>query len=282
MALSVAEVIVAPWFGAWFCGLFITWMILSFLFRHIPAFKAKPKATAHQFVVFVPFAFLALQGAHLWFFDPKFAAAFKHDRIYGGYQDSQNLVLMMFAFQIWDFVTTLVTKELCAAQHLAHHGLTSCLALMGLVNGPHGFLMYYAAFFFGVSEISSLFLTWVDFFRTNKALASEFPKTNEVMRVCFAVTFLILRCVYWPVVSVDFWMNAIKSDAPKPLLVCWLGANLCLTLLQYFWGFLIVKGIIKLLRGDKSDPREDAIEPSAREVSVQDVGGGNLLAAAPA
>ena len=30
-------------------------------------------------------------------------------------QDARNLVRAMLAFQIWDFVTTLVTKELCAS-----------------------------------------------------------------------------------------------------------------------------------------------------------------------
>jgi len=185
---TLADVVVSPWFGIWFFSLFSLWMILSFLFRRVPAFKEKPKGTAHQFLVFVPFVFLAAKGTYMWFFDKEFAAAFKDDKIYGNYQDAQNLVQVMFAFQIWDFVTTLVTKELRAAPHLCHHGASATLALIGLLNGPHGFLMYYGAFFFGVSEISSMPLAFVDLFRMNKDLASQYPKINEACRVSFAIS----------------------------------------------------------------------------------------------
>jgi hypothetical protein len=282
--ISLADVFTSPWFGIWFFLLFASWMILSFLFRRVDAFREKPKGSAHQFVVFVPFAFLAVQGTHLWLFDARFRDDFQHDKIYGNNQDAVNFVMMMFAFQIWDFVTTLVSKELRAAQHLVHHGATSALALSGLLNGPHGFLMYYAAFFFGVSEISSLFLAGVDLFRMNKQLGSRYPKINEAMRICFALTFLLIRCIYWPVVSVDFWINALKSDAPQPLLGIWLAANICLTMLQFYWGSLIIRGIVKMAKGkqpeDDDEPQAGVQQQDAREARVTEegVGGGNLLA----
>ena len=70
--------------------------------------------------------------------------------------------------------------------------------------------------------------------------------------------FLLLRVLYWPIVSSGFWVDtihALKSGRPgKPLYVMifyWVG-NVLLTTLQLFWGSLIVKGIIKKLKGDPS------------------------------
>jgi len=277
MAMTIAEIIVSPWFGCWFFGLFTIWMILSFLFRRVEAFRSKPYASAHQFVLLVPFLFLAVQGTRMWFFDAKFWTAFKDDKIYGDYQDSTNLVLMMFAFQVWDFVISLVTKELRLAQHLGHHGTTAVLALSALLNGPHGFSMYYAAFFFGVSEISSVPLAGVDLFRMHKDLSAHFPKTNEACRICFAVSFLAIRCVYWPFVTVDFWVNSLRSDAPVPLLAFWYVVNIGLTGLQYFWGFLVLKGIIKLAKGKpaagtESVAQEDAGGARGVSLHAQDAG----------
>merc|ERR1712226_1173397 len=85
-----------------------------------------------------------------------------------------------------------------------------------------------------------------------------------VIRICFAIFFLGFRCVYWPIVTLDFWKATLKSSAPKSLLIFWYICNVGLTLLQYFWGILIVKGIIKKLRGGSSAAE---LRP-ARELTV--------------
>lgn len=271
MAMTFAEVITAPWFGIWFFGLFVTWMILSFRFARIETFSQTPKGTAHQVVVIVPFLFLAVRGTWLWFFDERFNAAFKHDKVYGYNQDAQNLVLVMFAFQVWDFVTTVVTKELRMVQHLIHHGACCVIALIVLMNGPHGCLLYYTAFFFGVTEVSSVPLAVVDFFRMHKSLAEKYSTVNEMVRVAFAVLFLLIRCIYWPFVCVDFWINSLNSGAPELLLVIWYIANIGMTCLQYYWGALVVKGIIRKLKGHTAC-EDNVVVSGARDMMLQEEG----------
>merc|ERR1712187_61508 len=85
------------------------------------------------------------------FFDKNFQAAFedKDDRLYGYYADAHALILTMVAFQVWDFVVTLITPQLCMLQHIVHHSLTCLLAFLGLYLGRNGFLLYYGVFFFG-------------------------------------------------------------------------------------------------------------------------------------
>merc|ERR1719162_2958404 len=137
-------------------------------------------------------------------------------------------------------------------QHLVHHGSSVVICLVALFNGPHGFLMYQAPFFFGVSEISSLPLAFMDLFRYSKELSDKHPTIKEAMSVSFASLFLVFRCVYWPFVTVDFWMSMYASTAPWWLKATWYFFNVGLTLLQYYWGYLIVKAIIKKLKGGET------------------------------
>lgn len=264
MSTSIIE---SPWFFIWLFGLFAVWVPLSLTFRRVSYFKEKPIAAAHQVVVMVPFVFLAGFGTWMWFFDESFASAFKDDRVYGYYEPAIALVKVMLAFQMWDFCATLVmTLEVKGQiQHLIHHASSTALCLLGLLNGEHGFLMYYGAFFFGVSEVSSIPLGIIDLFKYSKALQSAFPKLEEIVKATFALLFLLIRCVYWPIVSVTFWIATMKSSAPLWLCVIWWIANIGLTLLQYYWGFLVVKGILKQLKDEDREQAREAFAVEAKE-----------------
>mmetsp|Transcript_114339 Transcript_114339/g.210170 ORF Transcript_114339/g.210170 Transcript_114339/m.210170 type:complete len:282 (+) Transcript_114339:79-924(+) len=256
----------------WIIGLFVAFISLSMAFQKSSFFKDKPIAAAHQVVVIVPFTFLAVRGTWLWFFDPDFVAAFDEDKVFGKYLPSLEFVCVMLAFQIWDFSSTFaMCKELKGqAQHIAHHASVILLCCSAVLSGTHGFLLYYAPFFFGVAEISSLPLAFMDLFKYSKPLAEAYPVVFENVRTSFAVLFLLLRCIYWPFVSVDFWRAMLASDAPLGLQILWYFFNLALTLLQFYWGSLVVKGIIKMLKGQNPiEARElgDALYPEAGEGS---------------
>jgi len=48
----------------------------------------------------------------------------------------------------------------------------------------------------------------------------------------------------------------LKSEVPRQptaLVMTFLVANILLTGLQFFWGFLIAKGVLKKIRGQKDD-----------------------------
>merc|ERR1719174_2902381 len=118
----------------------------------------------------------------------------------------------------------------------------------------------------------------------HKDLTAHFPKTNEACRICFAVSFLAIRCVYWPFVTVDFWVNSLHSGAPVPLLIFWYFVNIFLTALQYFWGFLVLKGIIKMAKGKpapgtESMAQEDSGDPRGVSLHDQEAGGVGALPA---
>lgn len=256
MGLSPWQILAAAEVRYCIVTLFLLWILLCLLFKRLPILD-KPLGSAHQVVVLLPFCYLAFQGSRLWLFDDGFAAAFADDRVFGFYAPAQSLVLVFFGFQVWDLTVTLVTPELCKPDAIIHHSVSGVLALIGLSAGTSGFLLYYGAFFFGFSEVSSVPLAAVDIFRMNKRLASAMPSVNEACRVSFAALFLGIRCAYWPFVAFDFWRQTLASGAPFSLLSVWWAANIGLTLLQYYWGMLIVKGIIKMVTG-KKDSEGDA------------------------
>jgi len=258
---AIMDVLKSPQFLGWFLGLFAAQAILTLACRRAPRLQEFPMENAHGLVVLVPFVYLAVTGTQMWFFDADFQAAFAEDKIYGCYAPAYGLVRVMFAFQLWDFAITVVATKLpTRAQALAHHASASLLAYMGLSCGTHGFCLYYGAFFFGASEISSIFLAFVDLFRQNKQLAKDCHSFNETARVLFAVSFLSLRCIYWPFVCYSFWRNLLSSMAPMGLKAVWMGFNLGLTGLQYYWGSLVVKGVIKLLQGSSDDKKQQLLK----------------------
>jgi len=126
---------------------------------------------------------------------------------------------------------------------------------------------YYASFFFGAVEISSVPLVFVDLFRAFPELterSSALHTCNEMMRSIFAVSFVILRVLYWPCVTYtmlyDMRVAASLSDLRGfhvqigYLLFC----AVALTLLQQYWGFKVIRAVIKMIIGDRSErPKED-------------------------
>lgn len=250
-------IIESPWFSGWLAGLFAAWVLLACLFRGVLLFKATPLATSHQVVLLVPFVFQSCCGTWMWFFDEDFTAAFEDDKIYGDYGPARTLATVMLAFQIWDFCATLaMTKEVKGQiPHIVHHASSASVCAIALLNGSHGLLLFYGPFFLGVSEISSVPLSMMDLFKYSKVLAEVYPKANEASRVTFAVLFLVFRCCYWPVVTYDFWMTTMASSSPlstRMKIICnvFMAA---LTALQYYWGGLVVKGIIKMIRTGKAN-----------------------------
>jgi len=275
MSRRITDVIFSTMFGCWVLTLFAAWGILALAFSRVSLFKDKPRGAAHQIVIIVPFTYLAVKGIWVWFFDAGFVAACADDRLYGYYEPSYEIVETMAAFMVWDFVTTLVSKEICKLEYLLHHGLAGVMAMISATSGPHGgFLLYYVPFFMGVTEISSVPLALVDLFRMFKPLAKAAPTLNEACRMTFAVLFLAFRCIYWPVVTVDFWRHAIH--APFYLMVWWYIANIILTGLQYYWGMLIIKGILRKIRGGREQP---VAETEARSLSHSRVLDGEVGAA---
>jgi hypothetical protein len=122
---------------------------------------------------------------------------------------------------------------------------------------------YFAPFFMGMSEVSSVPLAVVDFFKHFKDLRAKFPIVNDAARQLFAAAFLALRSAYWPFVCYHFWrgsLAALSAGATFPMTAV-IGAfcfsNILLTLLQWYWTSLILKAVIAKAKGQPDiDPDE--------------------------
>ena len=174
----------------------------------------------------------------------------------------------MIGFQLYDFLSTFLVADLRKAEHLGHHVSTLLTAYSGAAAGGPYFL-YYSSFFFGFIEVSSVPLAFVDLFRQFPSLAKHplGSQANEVVRLLFGVSFLVTRCVLFPMVMLTrFWpdmRDIIAADDVRcgwPILAWMAFSSVFLTGMQLFWGFKIVK---VLLKGNLSGKNADAAKTEA-------------------
>jgi len=226
--------------------------------QHSDAAKS-PQLAAHFLVTLASFFTFAAFGTHLWMGGGGSETdTCITDHISGRCDGAERITLMMMAFQTYEVVLALCVSKLRgpSGEHLMHHAATLSLATIG---GGYQYLHFYAPFFFGVTEISSVPLAFVDLFKFFPSLKSALPATNEHVRTLFAVCFIVMRLVYWPYVCSEFWMDSmaeLQADNARQstwVVVVFLVANVLLTGLQFFWGSLIFKGIAKKLKGEASD-----------------------------
>jgi len=157
----------------------------------------------------------------------------------------------------------------------------------GCLSPGQPLMAYYASFYFGAIELSSLPLLVVDLFHpkhkdwqswlTGDAAPKWLAPANEAARVCFAVLFLLVRTMWFPFVSFAgvLWdviqiqeeqadirtrqgeagteAKLVPQDVMFGLYVM-AGLNIFFSCLQMYWGSLIVKQIAKKFSG--KDKRE--------------------------
>ena len=139
---------------------------------------------------------------------------------------------------------------------VGHHLVTGTLAYFGL----NPYLQYYGLFYMGVAEFTNIPLTFVDVFKYLPEAAKKFSFLNEASRIIFALAFIALRLVYWPIMSYDFWTGSINllqtGNAHSNFVVTFfLVANLFLTGLQFLWGSKIFGFLFK---SGKNKDKKDA------------------------
>lgn len=221
--------------------------------------------TAHQIVTFPVLAYLTAQGLQLWLYETP-ATTTATDRMLGNnaHGHLSEFVLGMMAF--WDIPTSLLTRELRNPAMLLHHVVmffTAATAL-GFLSKGRPLMAYYAPFYFGAIELSSLPLLVVDLFHPKHKdwqawlTAPTAPKwlsgVNEVARVAFAVLFLLVRVCWFPYVSVLGVLRdvtQVNGGSAMPGLYFMAACNVFFSALQIYWGSLVIAQIIKLFQGGK-------------------------------
>lgn len=182
------------------------------------------------------------------------------ERLYGIDPTVTALIYVTAAFELYNTITCVaIVPEMGAPAFVAHHLSTLTLALLSAT--PPGFLHYYTFFFFGSSMVSSAPLCASKIFDVARCPtpAGEVVYPGAAAwhgrsRIVFAVLFLLVRIVIWPVISLGFWQDAIAvladgSVHSVPAISFVLVANVFLTGLQFVWGRLVVEGIHKKLFG---------------------------------
>ena len=169
-----------------------------------------------------------------------------------------HLIYPMISYQGWNFLLCVLSfsksitggTDLWDPAMIGHHFVTGSLAYFGLAP----YLHFYGLFYFGIAELTNIPLTVMDVFKYFKDMATANPTLNSITRTTFAISFIILRLVIWPIYSYPFWVGSLKligygeSEDGKIhsyfVVGFFLFANIFLTSLQFFWGSKIFSSIL--------------------------------------
>lgn len=173
--------------------------------------------------------------------------------------EAEFVALVCFTFQVWDFIISLGIPEHRTPIMLMHHTFAALVSFSGL---HCRYLVWYSFFFFGLSEVSSIFLVFMD-------LAKFFPPDEGssfgafIEGYCgpmFAVTFLYYRgYMWWRMTYIQFKdcfeiMRSGHAEKLRPgktwVLYVLMIFNLPMGALQIYWSSLILAEIKKLVMGE--------------------------------
>lgn len=240
----------------------------QYAFPHHPGpWSELPSFTAHQVLALPIMIYVSYQGSMLWFYTFETPET-SEERITEVYRESVDLAQVVFGFLLyWDIPVSIFTPAKQDVLMLAHH--VGMLFVAGVVMGnfcayheSRG--SYYAPFFLGVIEVSTIPLCYVDIFHPkhvywykyinednrDNAIGKTLSGINEGCRVSFALIFLVVRFFYFPYVAFggclqDFWKEA-KQESDPALFGIFVSC-LLFTGLQLYWGVLIIEQLGKAL-----------------------------------
>eukprot|EP00566_Odontella_aurita_P016113 CAMPEP_0113550630 /NCGR_PEP_ID=MMETSP0015_2-20120614/14088_1 /TAXON_ID=2838 /ORGANISM="Odontella" /LENGTH=281 /DNA_ID=CAMNT_0000451457 /DNA_START=115 /DNA_END=960 /DNA_ORIENTATION=- /assembly_acc=CAM_ASM_000160 len=178
-------------------------------------------------------------------------------RLFGYLAESELLAAANFTFQVWDFFVSLMIPEHATAVFLLHH---VAAALVSWFSLSYQVLHYYGVFFLGCSEVSSIFLLFIDLGRYfPPTTGSPFDLLISICQPAFLITFGWYRIVLWWKVSILLWKDVIyvlktgKAEELRPgksfCLYIYLFLNVVLGLLQIFWFGIILRAAYEVVRG---------------------------------
>ena len=128
---------------------------------------------------------------------------------------AEYLCVGILAFQTWDFVASCTMPEHYVTEFLVHHVLSAITAYMAL---EYRMVHHYAIFFGGCSEISSIFLVWVNmdqYFPASNIGSSVWTTFIMMNQGIFVIAFIAYRIVGWIAVSIPLWKD-VMSVLPQP------------------------------------------------------------------
>jgi hypothetical protein len=202
-----------------------------------------PGYTAHQVIVLPVMIYLVWQGISEWFFREAGGITTSQDRVLqGSYFADIEIGIML-----WDVPVTAITPQLRNWPMMIHHValvVTAALSLGVWSNGTPLF-GFYAPFFFGATEISTLPLVVMDLLKAHDLSSPDW------LGLLFAFLFLTIRALYFPYVSFTHVFPDVRDVAPKGIypkgLYTMAILNILFTILQLYWGTLVVHGLVEVI-----------------------------------
>jgi hypothetical protein len=201
--------------------------------------------------------YMGLMGFWTWHVSKMKLSQTPEGRLFGYLEEADRLNVGIFIYQTFDFFASIFVPEHCTAIFLGHHVLAAFTAWMSL---EFQMVHYYAIFFGGCSEISTIFLVLCDFdvyFPAERG--SVWGAIIAFCQVSFTLSFLYYRVFGWWQVSFQLWSD-VTSVAKKNVihdyrpgkawfLYAFLVMDLLLGLLQVYWfGFGIVPKILEIMQ----------------------------------
>jgi hypothetical protein len=265
----------------------IVQIIFTILFRYIlppGPWTLLSGFTAHKIVCLPCMVLLTYIGCRDWcFYTTNYNTGSAMERIWGEY-NAQDIPLAygIGAMLLWDIPMSILSPPMHDPFMLAHHVMMFLVAYSmsgGFCSTGRFIGYYYAPFYFGVIELSSIPLSYVNIFHPKQVPYYEWTTTkqttdnprleslrllvvrsNEIARVTFAVTFLLLRGLYFPYVSFCMCLPDLITaykDPPEgvPMATGYflISSIFTFSCLQAYWGVLVAKQVIKAIRTGKAE-----------------------------
>eukprot|EP01043_Picozoa_sp_COSAG02_P071268 COSAG02_NODE_12954_length_1467_cov_40.726608_2_plen_245_part_00 len=235
------------------------------MFQILPGpFKKKPLLAAYEVTTTAYCVWMSGRGLidcmeHL--FPADFAADAAEARIYEQTEHALFANVVLAALVFFEMAMLLVLPEIRSWDTVLHH-FAVCV-VCGFTFFPRPFGMFYAPFYSGMQEMSSVALGVVDLFKQFPSLQEQYGGLYLGARFVFAILFVAVRLVLWMWVAWYFWRDLYLlyvNDQVRdwlPIAVCY-SLNAFLTFLQVLWG-----------KPSLTPQLRHAIVSSRRQVSVR-------------
>lgn len=243
---------------------FALWGFAYVCVKDVEVFKEKPAIAAFNLAQTVPVLALSYYGLLSLHYVTQQPATLM-ERMYGYDHDAEMVCIIQISMQFYKTAVAVSTGDapLLKPDALGHHAVTVLAMWVCLYPFGHS----YAGIFFGLTELSTVPLNFVDTYKNFKSLREIYPTTELIAKACFALLFLSLRVGLTGMMSYYFQKDLFElitsgqAHSVPAVLFC-SAANLFTCGLQAYWATLIIKGIRRQL-----SPKKQTSEEAEEEVA---------------
>ena len=197
-------------------------------------------------------------------------AASAHERLLGYSATALWLCALTAGFELYNTAVCVFILPGGGIEFIIHHALSTMLPFVSV--GPY--VHAYSFFFFGLANISSVPLAA---YSACEGLMVEFPQlkpAHTLLQAAFALLFLAIRCVAWPLISLRFWADtylAVTLGWKTSLIASsiLLLSNLFLTGLQFLWGSKVHRKVTTALGGGSGTSAVKQVKAASKPARVE-------------